>query len=797
MKGIDGSRALRDMNRRSRPGGRLRVESLESRCLLATFTVTNTNDSGAGSLRQAILDANGTEAADVIEFAIGTGTARIQVASALPEIVQPLSINGNTQPPSGNVNPRIVIDGTNAGATANGLVIKAISTTVNNVAVVRFGGAGILVDNTSGTAILASHIGVDESGTVAQGNTGNGIEIVNSSNVTIGGTTSAARNIIAGNTGNGIAIIGVGSTGNLIQNAYIGTNATGTVDLGNGGDGININGASNNSIGGTATGQPVTLAFNGGSGVEVLSGNGNSIRQSPIYSNDAVGILLGSGANENIPTPVISKVTTRASNTTVTGTLTGAKPNTQYVIEFFTNTTQGPTGQPQARTFLNTVTVTTNSSGNADITFNSTTPVTTGQFVTATATENTTTRNTSALAAAVQNVTSTNLVVDGSVSPATVAQNGYVTLTYTVRNAGDLAADTTFTSNLPSTLNFVQATSTQGTVSRSGNNLTISLGLINPGATATITILAVPLSTGAINVTGTATSPEDPTTTDNSKTLTVNAVAGIELNVQPLALPNPGTVGQNLTFQYTITNSGATQASNVVLTGTFPTNATFVSSTTTNGVISADAAGGTFTAQIGLLPVNQSAIVRITVRPTATGTVTSTASATGTEPEIFTGNNTASLSVAVNNPSSSPDGQLAPTVTSLRRFGSNRRPTSLVVAYSRAMAEASVEDLANYALVTAGADGRFGTLDDGRIALSTAEYNTTTNEVILTTRRPYSLHQAVQLTINGTTTTAVTSLTGVKLDGNYSGQAGSNFVRRFRAFGPGPIGAPQIARLRR
>jgi hypothetical protein len=51
-----------------------------------TFTVTNTNDTGAGSLRQAILDANAAAGADTIVFAIpGSGVHTIAPASALFE----------------------------------------------------------------------------------------------------------------------------------------------------------------------------------------------------------------------------------------------------------------------------------------------------------------------------------------------------------------------------------------------------------------------------------------------------------------------------------------------------------------------------------------------------------------------------------------------------------------------------------------------------------------------------------------------------------------------------------------
>jgi len=65
----------------------------------ATFTVTNTNDSGAGSLRQAIIDANATAAIDTINFNIpGSGLHTLNLTSFLPFIDQPIIIDGTTQP---------------------------------------------------------------------------------------------------------------------------------------------------------------------------------------------------------------------------------------------------------------------------------------------------------------------------------------------------------------------------------------------------------------------------------------------------------------------------------------------------------------------------------------------------------------------------------------------------------------------------------------------------------------------------------------------------------------------------
>src|SRR4051812_22895385 len=67
------------------------TEQLEERVLFTTFTVLNTNNSGGGSLRQAIIDANNLLGADLIVFNIGIGgPATIAPTSALPTIIDPV-----------------------------------------------------------------------------------------------------------------------------------------------------------------------------------------------------------------------------------------------------------------------------------------------------------------------------------------------------------------------------------------------------------------------------------------------------------------------------------------------------------------------------------------------------------------------------------------------------------------------------------------------------------------------------------------------------------------------------------
>src|SRR5260370_8524068 len=68
----------------------------------ATFVVTNTADSGPGSLRQAIIDANARPGPDVIAFSIGSGVRTISPLSPLPFVTDPVLGHVQTHPPSPN-----------------------------------------------------------------------------------------------------------------------------------------------------------------------------------------------------------------------------------------------------------------------------------------------------------------------------------------------------------------------------------------------------------------------------------------------------------------------------------------------------------------------------------------------------------------------------------------------------------------------------------------------------------------------------------------------------------------------
>jgi hypothetical protein len=116
-----------------------------------TFVVTNTDDSGPGSLRQAILDANANAGSDLITFNIGSGLKTITPASKLPDITDPVVIDGTTQPGfSGS--PLIEINASNTGFDW-ALLISAGNTTIRSLIVNRFQNGGILLSNNGGNHI--------------------------------------------------------------------------------------------------------------------------------------------------------------------------------------------------------------------------------------------------------------------------------------------------------------------------------------------------------------------------------------------------------------------------------------------------------------------------------------------------------------------------------------------------------------------------------------------------------------------------------------------------------------------
>jgi hypothetical protein len=261
--------------------------------LPSIFTVTSVADSGDGTLRKALDDANSTPGPNTIAFQIpGAGVHTIQPTSPLPWITNPVVIDGTTQPDYAGT-PLIVLNGSSAGG--DGLTITAGNSTVKGLVINGFSGTGIVLVTNGNNVIAGNYIGTDATGTARQGN-GYGVCIWGSaSNNTVGGTTAGTRNLISGNSNDGIVIADSGTIGNLVQGNSIGTNVNGTAALANGRDGVAFwNNTHDNLVGGTIPGSSNLISGNARVGVFLFSGStGNVVQGNSIGTNVNGTVALG------------------------------------------------------------------------------------------------------------------------------------------------------------------------------------------------------------------------------------------------------------------------------------------------------------------------------------------------------------------------------------------------------------------------------------------------------------------------------------------------------------------------
>ncbi len=211
-------------------------------------TVTNTNDAGPGSLRQAILDANAFPGNDIIDFNIpGAGVHTITLASSLPPITELVTIDGYTQPGSSpntladgdDAVLLVELDGTNLPADTSVLDVLSGGTTVQGLVINRAavtGSAAIALGGTGGHVVAGNFIGTNAAGDAARPNF-NGVRVSSPNNL-IGGGFPGARNVISGNLGAGVDV--TGGDDNAVLGNFIGTDRNGTAKVGNGGDGIDV-----------------------------------------------------------------------------------------------------------------------------------------------------------------------------------------------------------------------------------------------------------------------------------------------------------------------------------------------------------------------------------------------------------------------------------------------------------------------------------------------------------------------------------------------------------------------------
>lgn len=177
-------------------------------------------------------------------------------------------------------------------------------------------GSGVLISGieASGNFVLGNTIGLGSLGVDPAPNGNDGVHIENAPDNFIGGASELAQNVISTNEGEGVRIKGMDATGNKVRGNAIGTNFDGTVALGNVQNGVLIDGAHGNFIGGGQTGEGNVISANKGSGVLIfgfdatdnrVQGNaiGTNFGGALDLGNKVYGVVVNSGKDNLIGGP--------------------------------------------------------------------------------------------------------------------------------------------------------------------------------------------------------------------------------------------------------------------------------------------------------------------------------------------------------------------------------------------------------------------------------------------------------------------------------------------------------------
>ncbi len=294
--------------------------AVPSGALANTYTVTSVADSGAGTLRQAITDANGNAGADTIAFAIsGSGVHTIVLASPLPNITETVTVDGYTQS-GASANTHSLTQGSNAVilvevdgenlAVGNACVTVASSdVTIRGLAINRCQEVGIRQTSGSNLVVAGNVIGATPGGAPLGGTIlqFQGITFASGTGHVVGGPNPADRNVISGNrditglSGDGIYAGNVAAV--TIQGNFIGTDAAVSQAVGNG-IGIHATTSGAVQVGGSGAGEGNVISGNNDLGVNAtapltMHGNfvgtdGTETRRLP---NPGGGLQVGPGAS--------------------------------------------------------------------------------------------------------------------------------------------------------------------------------------------------------------------------------------------------------------------------------------------------------------------------------------------------------------------------------------------------------------------------------------------------------------------------------------------------------------------
>ncbi len=287
--------------------------------------VTNTLDSGPGSLRAALYFAQDHPGTTITfnppttDPGFSNGVYTIQPTDRLPGLRNATVLDGRSIPNNSNfAGPEIALNGALCdpqSVAADGLRLLGTNCVVQNLVINGFPGAGIVIDGTNarGNIVRGCYVGINATGTAAV--TNRDVPLIISGGASgnlVGGNEAAARNIFSGSALDGVIVRSVGTRSNTIAGNYIGLNATGTAALRNANAGLLIyNGAQDNLIGGTNVGAGNVISGNGYEGLGIAGTNttGNRVEGNLLGLNAAgsaaipnawSGASLFGGARSNL-----------------------------------------------------------------------------------------------------------------------------------------------------------------------------------------------------------------------------------------------------------------------------------------------------------------------------------------------------------------------------------------------------------------------------------------------------------------------------------------------------------------
>lgn len=578
---------------RKLPPSRFRpaLESLEDRLAPATFIVDTTTDSGAGSLRDAILQANSAAfpGLDTINFAIpGAGVQTIVPVTPLPDITDALTIDGTSEPGFAGTP---LIELTNAAVNSGsgtGLAVTAGNTTIKGLAINNFG---------------------------------TGIHLLGGGNNVIGGAGKDEGNVIAFNQQNGVLV--TSGNGNAILGNAIFANGNLGIDLG--GDGVTANDAGDldNGTNGLQNFPLIDLAIASGSSLVIFGrlnslpggvyrleffdsaaadptgfGEGQTFLGAITVDTDAAGdasfeanfaVALAAG---HVITATATDLAGNSSEFSKGQFVAAADRLNAFKEDALVSDLDGDGVADPGDTLRYTITIINATGQDADSVFfadelDANTDLAVGSV--------TTTQGT---------VTSGNTPGDAAVSVdlVVIPANGTVTITF----------QATIDAALPATVVEV-----------------VNQGMVTSGE------IVVPTDDPAAGGT------DDPT---------VTPVPQADVAVIKTDSPDPVFADQDITYTVTVANNGPSDAQNVTFSDPLPANTSFIFGTSNQGT-AVNFSNGVISADLGTIPIGGSITLTIVIHVDATASdgtiITNTATASTTTFENVPSNNSSTTRTTV------------------------------------------------------------------------------------------------------------------------------------------------------